>query len=149
MEFSKGLVCQGEADVLSVLWMSGASWQWCLLVIPYFLFPAVACSCFSLKICLKHTLEAADSPLLQEKPWCIGSAMWEMQSLLSPPHGSVLFSSWWSVYSSLSREAQVWETRMWHGRVLTGCRASPTLLGSTALNKSLSSLCPSVPSSVK
>ena len=110
-EFS---LLESEGSDLWVLWMSSAWWQWCLLGILYFLFPAVAWSCFSLEVCLKHTLEAADSPLLREKPWRLGYVMWrDVGPPLTSP-SQVLVS-----HNSLcSRQARICKTRRRHGRVL-------------------------------
>lgn len=127
VEFGKGLFCQSEADILWVLWMSSAWWQCCLLVILYFLFPAVAWSCFSLKSMSKaHTwgcwLTSSKGEALTPRLCHVGGT----QFLLSPLHSNVLFS-----HNSLfiQRQAGICETRMRHGRMLhwLQCQSYPLL----------------------
>ena len=106
---------ESEGSDLWVLWMSSAWCQWCLLGILYFLFPAVAWSCFLLEVCLKHTLEAAASPLLREKPWRLGYVMWRDVGPPLPPHPKYSFLI---IVYLCSRQARICKTRRRHGRVL-------------------------------
>lgn len=111
---------------LWVLWMSGAWWMWCPLVIPYFLFSAVAWSCFSLKVHLKHTLETADSPLLREKPRRLECVMWEAYSPSShlpiPAYSFLIIIC--LLYSDRPGSVRIgWGME----EFCAGCNASPTL----------------------